>query len=75
MMQPRTDLRAADSNPSSKRSQSLPCVLWPNLDPQPNQGNFTGADGTAEMCPKASAAAFSMNLSSEGDGLWLQLIQ
>lgn len=68
MMQPRTDLGAADSHPRSKGSQSLPCVLWSDLDHQPNQGNSTGATGTAEeMCSGASAVAFSMNLSPEGD--------
>lgn len=62
MMPPRTDLGAADSNPRSKGSQSLLCVLWSDLDNQPNQGNSTGANGTAEeMCSGASAAAFSMN--------------
>lgn len=68
MMQPRTDLGAADSNPRSKGSQPLPCVLWSDLDHQPNQGNSTRVNGTAEeMCSGAPSAAFSMSLSPEGD--------
>lgn len=68
MMQPRTDLQAADSNLRSKGSQPLPCVLWSDLDHQPNQGNSTMATGTAEeMCSGAPSAAFNMSLSPEGD--------